>query len=123
MTTSAEQFEQQLASQGQAYQLVTPLDQAHCHFRFSGSFLGERIIWDAYLQTLAYYVRNHALGNQGVRQYIDVGETGEFGRLIHIGLNLPVIDHASILKTLVMVRQYKRLAPGRHDFGGLHYFD
>jgi len=122
MTDNTAQFEQQLASRQQAYELLEPLDQAHCRFRFSGPFLSERIIWDAYLQTLAYYVNTHNRADPGVRQFIDVGDPGRYGRVIHIGLNLPRIDHPSILKTLVMIRQYKRLAPGRHEFGKIYHF-
>ena len=115
-------FEQQLASQQQPYELLTPLGQAYCRFRFSGPFQGEQIIWDADLQTLAYYVTKHDRDNRGVRQFIDVGNLGERGRQLSIGLNLPLIDHPSILKTLVMIRQYKRLAPGRREFGEVHHF-
>jgi hypothetical protein len=39
------------------------------------------------------------------------------GRKIEIGLNLPKIDETTILKTIIMVRQYKRLSHGRHDYG------
>jgi hypothetical protein len=122
MPDNTVQFEQQLASRQQSYELLTPLDQAHCRFRFSGPFQGEKIIWDAYLQTLAYYISTHDTAGRGVRQFIDVGEAGECGRVIRIGLNLPLIDHPSILKTLVMIRQYKRLAPGRREFGEVHHF-
>jgi hypothetical protein len=121
MICNVAQFEQQLASRRQAYELLTPLDRAHCRFRFSGPFQGGQIIWDAYLQTLAYYVSTHDKDSRGVRQFIEVGEAGEYGRVIHIGLYLPVVDHPSILKTLVMIRQYKRLAPGRREFGEIHH--
>jgi hypothetical protein len=116
------EFEQQLANQGQNYQLLTPLGEAHCHLRFTGPFQGKPVLWDAYLQTLSYYVRHHSPVLNCARQFLEVGETGEHGRLIRIGLNLPVIDEPVILKTLIMIRQYKRLAPGRHEFGELIHF-
>jgi hypothetical protein len=116
------EFEQQLANQQKKFELLTPLGAATCHFRCTGPFQGELIIWDAYLQTLSYYVRNHARHNPSVRQFIEVGDMGEHGRLIRIGLNLPIIDEPVILKTLIMIRQYKRLAPGRHEFGEQLHF-
>lgn len=115
-------FEQQLATQQKKYQLLSPLGQAYCHIRFTGPFHGEVIIWDAHLQSLAYYLMTHAAAAQATRQFIEVGAAGEAGRAIQIGLNVPVIDEPAILKTLVMIRQYKLLAPGRHEFGELFHF-
>ena len=115
-------FDQQLLNQQKNFELVTALGQEFCHIRFSGPFQGEPIIWDAYLQTLSYYVSKHSLPSHSARQFIEVGDSGERGRLIRIGLNLPRIDEPVVLKSLIMVRQYKRLAPGRHEFGeSLHF--
>lgn len=116
------EFAQQLASRQQNYQLLSPLGEANCHIRFTGSFLGETIIWDATLQTLSYYVSKHALQDRHARQFIEVGESGVHGRCIEIGLNVPIIDEPVILKSLIMVRQYKRLATGRHEFGERLHF-
>jgi hypothetical protein len=118
-STSSEpgEFEQHLAKQQQRYELLLPLGGDHCHLRFSGPYQGKLVIWDAYLQTLAYYVRNRAPADPLARQFIEVGDEGPQGRLIRIGLNLPKIDEPVVLKTLIMVRQYKRLALGRHEFG------
>jgi hypothetical protein len=116
------EFEQQLANRQLRFELRTPLAQETCHVRFTGPFQGELIIWDAYLQTLSYYLNKHAQPSQSSRQFIEVGDAGEHGRLIRIGLNLPIIDEPVILKSLIMIRQYKRLAPGRHEFGEMFYF-
>ena len=115
-------FEQQLASRQQKFELLTALGEEACHLRFTGPFQGKLIIWDAYLQTLSYYLINHALPSQSARQYIDVGESGAHGKLIRIGLHLPIIDEPVVLKALIMVRQYKRLAPGRYEFGEIFHF-
>lgn len=111
------EFEQQLARCGAQYELLTTLNAPACHFRFTGPFQGKQVIWDAQLQTLAYYVRNGAIQGQDVRQFIEVEKAGERGIPINIALNLSVIDQPTILKTIIMIRQYKRLAPGRHEFG------
>jgi hypothetical protein len=116
------EFEQQLASHQRKFEVTTPLGEAACHLRFTGPFQGEKIIWDAYLQTLSYYVSKHSLQDQPVRQFIEVGDAGEHGRLIQIALNLPSIDEPVVLKSLIMIRQYKRLAPGRHEFGEFFHF-
>jgi hypothetical protein len=115
-------FEQQLAKHQQKFELVTPLGETCCQFRFSGPFLGELIVWDATLQTLSYYLSNHAPLQRSARQFIEVGDVGEHGRRIRIGLNLSRIDEPVVLKTLIMIRQYKRLAMGRHEFGETLHF-
>lgn len=110
-------FEQQLAKCDAQYELLSPLNEPACRFRFIGPFEGKQVIWDAHLQTLAYYVRKQSLQDQGVKQFIEVGDSGEQGKTIDIALNLPIIDRPALLKTIIMIRQYKRLANGRHEFG------
>lgn len=115
-----ELFEQQLANAGNDFQLLSPFQKGYLQARFIGSFEGEKIVWDAHLYTLTYYLREikkqTAEPLQG-RAFIDVGDLNEFGRRIEIGLHLPYIDEPCLIKTMVMVRQYKRLKYGRHEFG------
>jgi hypothetical protein len=120
--TAPDEFEQQLSKQRRSYELLSPLGETVCHLRFTGPYEGNLIIWDAHLLTLAYYVRHHVPHIPQQRQFIEVGEKGAQGRFIRIGLNLPIIDEPVILKTLIMIRQYKRLAFGRHEFGELVHF-
>lgn len=118
----AQTFEQQLSNRGQKYELLSPLGEGSCHIRFTGPFLNELIIWDAYLQSLSYYVSELDQRATPVRQFIHIGEDTEQGRIIRIGLNVPAIDEPVILKSLIMVRQYKRLKLGRHEYGELLHF-
>ena len=115
-------FDQHLASHRQQYELLSPLGETCCHLRFTGPFQGRPELWDAYLQSLSYYVSNVVPRPPTARQFIEVGDPGELGRLIRIGLNVPVIDEPVVLKSLIMIRQYKRLAPGRYEFGELLHF-
>ena len=113
-------FTQKLTSTGQEYECLRLVGNGMAHFRFIGNFEGENTIWDAHLYTLAYYVEKVAELSQpdaSHRQFIDVGEMSEMGRKLEIGLNLPKIDEAAILKTMIMVRQYKKLHCGRHEYG------
>lgn len=102
------------------FELITQPDHDYARFRFTGMFEGEETVWDAHLYTLAYYVYQVAKFSQpaaAVRQFIHVGDMGKNGRRIEIGLNLKSIDKGAIIKTIIMVRQYKRLAAGRHEYG------
>ena len=113
-------FTEKLTSTEQEYECLGPVGNGMAHFRFIGNFEGEATIWDAHLYTLAYYVKKVAEISQpdaSLRQFIYIGEMSEVGRELEIGLNLPKIDEAAILKTMIMVRQYKRLHRGRHEYG------
>jgi hypothetical protein len=114
------EFTQKLTSTNDDYERLSPPGGGMVHFRFIGNFEGEITIWDAHLYTLAYYVNKVAKYSQrdvSIRQFIDVDDMGEMGRKIEIGLNLPNIDETAILKTMIMIRQYKRLHRGRHEYG------
>ena len=99
---------------------LTRLDDGYVRFRFRGNFEGKEIVWDAHLYTLAYYVYKVAKFSRPappIQQFIHVGGMGKKGRRIEIGLNLPEIDNGAVMKTMIMIRQYKRLVAGRHDYG------
>jgi hypothetical protein len=110
-----------LALNQTCYEIVEKTSDQHCNFRFAGKFLGEDVIWDARLITLAYYARE--TGKRRLQQFIEVGESCEHGRRITIALNLPGIDEPAILKTTVMIRQYKRLSSGHHAYGEFISFE
>ena len=51
-------------------------------------------------------------------QYLDIGAGPEPGGLpIRIGLGVQRIDRPTVIKAIIMVRNYKRLRVGRHEFG------
>ncbi|MGD8783460.1 MAG: hypothetical protein PVF28_08425 [Thioalkalispiraceae bacterium] len=115
-----EGFRQKITAGQHDYECLAPAGGGMAHFRFIGQFEGKPVIWDAYLYTLAYYVDEIAKLSQAdrvIRQFIQVGDQNEMGRKIEVGLNLTGIDEASILKTIIMIRQYKKLSHGRHEYG------
>lgn len=75
------------------------------------------------LQTLAHWREglsndadeiSHADGICGI---IDVGEEHGGTRALVVALEVPVIDMPTVRKALIMVRNYRRLRPGRHTWG------
>ena len=76
--------------------------------RFTGPFEGQQVTWDATLIALPP-------GQQ--RNFIEIGPAMEHGTLLTVGLNVGNIDLPTIRKTMMMVRQYKRLQYGRHEYG------
>lgn len=88
----------------------TALDGPRARIRFIGRFEGEEVAWDAELIALA------AAGTPAA-QYLEVGAPASCGVPMRIGLNVPCIDRPTVLKAVIMVRNYKRLHRGRHEFG------
>lgn len=105
MTGQVEEFSSSLAERGLEYQLVSRSGRGKVHIRFTGRFGGSPVIWDA------------TICAQEFPRYIEVAENGYPVRRIAIGLNIAEIDHAAILRTMIMIRKYKRLHAGRHEFG------
>lgn len=101
------------------YVHVAPPQPGCAQIRFTGPFEGRPTLWDATVMTLAHYRKIAGDPNPGtpLRQFIEVGpQQGQLRRLV-IGLNVAEIDAAVLLKTIIMVRNYKRLHRGRHEYG------
>lgn len=93
--------------------------------RFVGPFEGVPVVWEARIRRLG----------TGQPRYIAVGDwieptgacaasrVGAFSErsaaaiALEVGLDVPVLDPPALRKTVVMVRQWKRLRAGRHEFG------
>ena len=94
----------------------------HVHVRFTGPFLGRQVTWDASIATLEHEYRARQFSRPPgdaveLRQFIEVGDEDNGMRTLRIGLNVAQIDEPVIRKTIIMVRQYRRLREGRHEYG------
>jgi len=109
---------------GIRYSLFGPLAPDRARFSFHGKFAGQDIVWDMTLLTLTRVHQEQPPASQSVthRPYIQIGEETTHGRAIEVALDIPVIDEAAILRTIIMIRQYKRLRVGRHEFGEPQHF-
>jgi len=107
-----ENWPKDIAQHGIHYQLLEPLTANRARFRFSGTFNGQDITWEATLLALGTTPEN------GERHaYFDIGSSGPDTTPIEIGLDVAGVDDAVILRSILMVRQYKRLRRGRMTFG------
>lgn len=86
---------------------MDPGDGSYQIIRFHGPFQGRTIRWLARIQAQG----------RGQRSYISIGNINADDAEIEVGLPVVSIDTPTIKKTIVMIRQYKRLRPGRHEFG------
>lgn len=106
--------------QGISYSLLVAPGSEQARFAFSGSFRGREMVWDTTLLTLLrYHTEQPDTGQSVVRSaFMEIGDTAANGHVaIRVALDIPAIDEATILRTIIMIRNYKRLHVGRHEFG------
>lgn len=92
---------------GQDYVLMDEPDSATVRLRFIGPFAGSDVLWDA---------RFRAVNDAGTR-CIEIGPAQGDTRPLLVSLDIARFDQAAIRKTIIMIRQYKRLREGRMCFG------
>jgi hypothetical protein len=97
-------------------ELLDPPGGSQLRLRFSGPFEGEQVVWQASLFTPPAWatVFDEPEPKQNI---IEIGEEGEQTIRLSICLKVPAIDHPTVRKAVMMVRQYKRLRRGRHVYG------
>lgn len=102
-------LQHKLQSSGADYECDSRLNGTHARLRFIGRFAGQAVVWDAEVEALGK--------TRQAEQFIEISAPSEQGLKIHIGLGVACIDRPTLLKTIIMVRNYKRLSVGRHAFG------
>jgi hypothetical protein len=105
-------FDQYLADTGQDYILAGALHEQRAHVRFTGPFHGQTVVWDCEFVTL--------VGSGGARNFISVAEPGPHGVPLRVGLDIARIDRPAIEKMIIMIRNYRHLHYGRHEYGEPH---
>lgn len=102
--------------------LVLEETAAQARVRFIGLFQGDEVVWDCRFVTLdearQRFAEDPDPAARPPRNFIDIGPPGATGVPIRVGLDIERIDKPAILKMIVMIRNYKRLKRGRHEFGG-----
>ncbi|MGB5259961.1 MAG: hypothetical protein WBO34_05490 [Gammaproteobacteria bacterium] len=117
-SSAMESFRDTLEQGGTGFIYTAPARDDCVHIRFIGNFADRPVIWDATIMTLEYW---HTTGGHDQHfhrdsQFIEIDAGAGDLRTIRIGLQLERIDEQAILKTLIMIRKYKRLHIGRHEF-------
>lgn len=107
---------------GAGFECLSALPASRARVRFAGSFQGAPVLWDMHLYTLECYRREYEgqgrSGSRGLRPFIDISPGAEDADYcLEVGLNVPLIDEPTIRKAVVMIRNYRRLRLGRHEWG------
>jgi len=121
-----ESFCNQLKTQGVDFICESTLPSLTVTVSFHGPFKGKVVLWRMTLATLKYWDN---LGGQFTSTetvasprcpFIEIFPGVESVYPIKVGLGLRVIDEPVIKKTIIMIRNYKRLDVGRIEFGSMH---
>jgi len=78
-------------------------------------FHGELVVWNACVETIEEYSLHHVTAKDPM-QFIQI-DVQEGVHFLQVGLNIPIIDKAALERTILMIRKYKRLQQGRHEYG------
>ena len=104
------------------FELINRESDVCVSIRFIGSFNNRQVIWNAKIHTLQNKFRESIAAaepgstEQTLRQSIDISKENEdYG--IEVALNLREINEAVIKRTIIMIRKYKRLHSGCHEYG------
>ena len=118
-----EAFRSQLERLGSDYICNTRLPDTSASVSFLGQFQGQTVLWNMTLGTLAHYRQAETDVDSAAAQvlfrcpFIEIDEGVDGVYQIRVGLDLAIIDDPVIKKTIIMIRNYKRLAIGKIEFG------
>jgi hypothetical protein len=115
LTPPAQALNLQLAQLGRDFICTTPLPASRVQLRFLGPFQGQTVVWDMQLGTLAD-CRQTRSASAVPCPFIEIAEGTQGVHPIAVGLELAIIDEPVIRKTIIMVRNYKRLKIGKIEF-------
>ena len=111
------------------YKVLSPLGGQTAHIQFKGPFQDQEVMWDTHIITLReIYRQGIAEGKYpesepvSLLQYIEINEKDDAELTLTVAIDVPTIDAPTVLKTIIMIHNYKRLRHGRHEYGSAHQF-
>lgn len=112
----------ELAKRGGNYIALSTVPALKVHIQFLGKLYEEEVLWDANVQTLASYLTENPPAKSAkkppqVRSFMQVEAAHEGVSQLTVILAVPLIDEPTLQKTIIMIRCYKRLKVGYHEFG------
>ena len=117
---AAIELENSLSASGEKYLLQEALFPEQCRVQFTGMFNDRFVVWDVCIRTLRDYAKGILHLNNtaeiSLKQFIEI-EQGDACYRAKVVLNLDEINTAAIGRTIIMIRKYKRLHLGRHEYG------
>jgi hypothetical protein len=115
-------IKRELTKSGKNFLALTPIPALKVRIKFFGKLQEQEVLWDATIQTLASYLGENppaktAKKSLEVRSFMQVEPPQDGVSALNVVLAVPLIDEPTIKKTIIMIRCYKRLKVGYHEFG------
>lgn len=129
MTHKGEQVEllkAQLQKLGTDFICATPLPAISAGVMFLGPFQGKVVVWNMTLTSLGQLkkiaddVTEISSLQSPCQPFIEIAKGNDDVFPLQVVLDVAAIDEATIKKSIIMIRNYKRLAVGRMAFGSMH---
>ena len=101
------------------YTLEKAFTENEAKFYFQGKFQGKLVTWHVILQSLDTVPTSPDICNTEQSQLIKISPDPNRANHYHalIRLNLVKLASSDIMKTIIMLRQYKNLSVGIHQWG------
>ena len=114
-------FPCELVKSGKNYLGLTPIPALKVHIKFVGKLQEQEVLWDTTIQTYASHLAENPPAKSSksleIRSFMQVEPPKDGVSALKIVLAVPMIDEPTIKKTIIMIRCYKRLRVGYHEFG------
>lgn len=130
---SLDSFKKVVAKSDQNFLTFSPIPALKVHCKFLGKLADTEVLWDTTIQTLASHLqeidkkpsavkrsrhRKTVQHTEPLRSFMEVEAPHKGVCKLKVVLPVPIIDEPTIKKTIIMIRCYKRLKVGHHEFGG-----
>ena len=100
-----------------SYTLIEQVNSQYAHIKFEGLFQGKTVTWDTHFFTLDGYSSENSDEKKITKQFICINECNADTMELTLALKISEINTPNIQKMMIMIKQYRNLAIGRHDFG------
>lgn len=118
---SLDQVRAVLSEQGIDYLLLSALPASCAHVQFIGRFDGQEVLWNMHLCTLERYTQVQGVlpvaFNANLRGLMNIAPGMKHEYQLEVALNVPMIEEPTIQKTILMLRNYRKLRLGLHTWG------
>ena len=114
-TITVEALRRSLKDKEQSYLLFSNLPASRAKLQFEGVLNNKAVVWDACVRTIDDYALNNEVAPDP-KQIINVAIVN--GRYkLEVALHMKQIDSAVLERTIIMIRKYKALKVGFHEYG------
>ena len=100
-----------------SYTLIHQFNAQHAHIEFTGDFKGETVTWDTNFFTLEGFLAKENIKDTNLKQFIDITPVQTGVMKLTVVLKINEVNDPSIQKMMIMIKQYKELSIGRHEYG------